>query len=233
MALKKDYEELQEMLKYEKKQILRDAKGEAKRILDGANKQVERAVREIKESKADKQKTKQIRHEIEKSKESVKAEVVNKSSGKQKFNVGDWVKLEGQNNSGEIIAIKRNEAQVRFGSLNSFVKTTQLIKVGSPNKKQQKSQSNAGSRKFDQLLSFSPELNLIGKRGEEALPEIDSFVDQAIVVGAGELRVVHGKGHGILRDMLRNHLKDHPHISNIEDEHPDRGGSGISIISMK
>ena len=82
-------------------------------------------------------------------------------------------------------------------------------------------------------MTFSHELVIRGMRAEEALPTLDTFVDEAILLGVDQVKVIHGKGHGILRDLLRNHLWGHPHIAKIEDDHADRGGSGISIVTFK
>ena len=83
------------------------------------------------------------------------------------------------------------------------------------------------------MANFSHELSIRGMRADEAMNKIESFLDEALLVGVDEVRIVHGKGYGVLREIARNISKDHPRVSSIEDEHADRGGAGISIIKLK
>ncbi len=232
IQLKKDYEELKEMLDMEKKTVIREAQGEAKRIVDRANKEVEKTIREIKEHQADKKRTKQARQELEKVKNSFEQSPTNKKLTKVNFEIGDHVKLDGHDEVGEIIDIRKQEGQVQFGLMKSFVKLDRLEKIRGYQKEYKKGPTK-GVSVLQKLTNFSHELTIRGMRAEEALPRIDSFFDEAIMLGIRQVKVVHGKGHGILRDLLRNHLGDHPNVSTIEDDHADRGGSGISIVTLK
>jgi DNA mismatch repair protein MutS2 len=230
--IRKDYEELKEMLDEERKEMIRAAKQEAKRIVQDANKEVERAIREIKESQADKAKTMQARKRLEN--ESAKLKVEERTIKKKKagISVGDQVRMNGHEGVGEIIRLKDKEAEVQFGLMKSFVKLDRLEKVSGPRKEQATSRSK-GYNRLDKMMTFKHELVIRGMRAEEALPTLDTFVDEAILLGMDQVKVIHGKGHGILRDLLRNHLSRHPHIAKIEDDHADRGGSGISIVTFK
>lgn len=232
-ALRRDYEELKELLDEEKKRIIREAKAEAKRLLKDANKDIERTIREIKESKADKEKTKKLRDNLEQKSSSIQADDSPKRKSAVKISEGDQVKVSGQEGVGEVVRLKGKEAEVQFGLLKSFVKLDRLEKVGGPRKKQQEAKRGKGINRLDTMASFSHELSIIGMRGEEALPKLDSFIDNAIMLGVNEVRIIHGKGHGILRDLVRGQLKDHPHVMDVQDDHADRGGSGISIVSFR
>ena len=70
-------------------------------------------------------------------------------------------------------------------------------------------------------------------RADEAMNRVESFIDEALLVGVDEIKIVHGKGHGVLREIVRNVTKGHPGIASVEDEHADRGGAGISIIKLQ
>ncbi len=230
--IKKDYEELREMVEEEKKRVLREAKQEAKRILSDANKDVEKTIRDIKESAADKRKTKQARQALEDQKSKLDVEKKTEKRSAAIVKAGDQVKMDGHDGVGEIIKIKGKEAEVQFGQLKSFVKLDRLMKVSGP-KKEKEQKSRSTYNRLGSMMNFSHELSIIGMRGEEALPALDSFIDKAIMLGVNEVRIVHGKGHGILRDLVRKQLSDHPHISEIKDEHVERGGSGISVVSFE
>jgi DNA mismatch repair protein MutS2 len=81
-------------------------------------------------------------------------------------------------------------------------------------------------------LSFKPSLDLRGKRAAEALREVTEFIDEAVMVGAGELRILHGKGDGILRQIIREYLSGINVVSRFEDEDIRFGGSGITVVKL-
>ena len=78
----------------------------------------------------------------------------------------------------------------------------------------------------EKMNNFSPELDLRGKRGEEAIYELENFMDDAILLGTHEIRIIHGKGDGILRKLIREKLHRYKDVTAIRDEHADRGGAG-------
>lgn len=73
----------------------------------------------------------------------------------------------------------------------------------------------------------------MGKEEKKLLGIVDQFMDNAIMLGYDELRIVHGKGDGILRTLVRNHLRGYSQVSGFQDEHPDRGGAGVTIVKLK
>jgi DNA mismatch repair protein MutS2 len=91
----------------------------------------------------------------------------------------------------------------------------------------------SGYNTNEKMMDFSPNLDLRGKRGEEVLPMIQTFVDEGFMFGVRDLRIVHGKGDGILRDITRNLLRNMPHVGKMEDEHADRGGAGVTLVTLK
>jgi DNA mismatch repair protein MutS2 len=85
----------------------------------------------------------------------------------------------------------------------------------------------------EKMSNFSFNLDLRGKRGDEALNEVDNLMNDALLLSYPELRIVHGKGDGILRVLIRNHLKKYKEVQSMADEHADRGGAGVTIVLMK
>ncbi|HQH40297.1 MAG TPA: Smr/MutS family protein, partial [Bacteroidales bacterium] len=69
-------------------------------------------------------------------------------------------------------------------------------------------------------------------RGEEALQEVARLLDEALVVGVNEVRILHGKGNGILRSMIRDYLQKQQFVRSFRDEHVERGGSGITVVTL-
>ncbi len=231
--LRKDYESLKSMLESEKKATIKKAKQEAAAIISNANKEVERTIRHIKESKADKEKTKVARERLQRRKMELGAP---KNSMEKKtltsFEIGDWVKIEGQEGVGQISRINKKQAQVTLGSLKSFISIDRLEKVSKSVARKQVRRTVAGIDMNDKMTQFSSELDVRGKRAEETLPVLEEWLDQALLLGMHELKVIHGKGHGILRELIRTELKNHPSVANFEDEHEDRGGAGTTIVYL-
>lgn len=229
---RKDYEDLRSMVEEDKKRVLKEARQEAKQILDHANRDVEKVIREIKESKAAKEQTNKARKELEHKKKKLGA---NESVVKPKlFKAGDVVSVSGQDTTGIIQKINGKQAEVLFGSLKSIVSTDRLEKAkAAPQITYQKKVKKLGIDIGDKMAHFSHELSIRGMRANEAMGKIESFLDEALLVGVDEVKVVHGKGHGVLRDIVRTITKDHPRVASVEDEHADRGGAGISIIKLQ
>jgi DNA mismatch repair protein MutS2 len=81
-------------------------------------------------------------------------------------------------------------------------------------------------------MSFSPTLDLRGMRADEALRKVTEFIDEAVMVGSGDLRLLHGKGDGILRQIIREYLSGVDVVSRFEDEDIRFGGTGITLVKL-
>ena len=86
---------------------------------------------------------------------------------------------------------------------------------------------------LNKKLHFKSELDLRGKRAEVAVMEVDKFIDDALLSNMKEVRILHGKGDGILREVIRTHLREYPYIDSMRDAHIEQGGSGITVIELK
>ncbi len=235
-----EYNQMKETLELTKKKYIQEAKQEAKALLDQTNKKIESAIREIKEGKAEKEVTKQIRKELEVFKEEVKPEkLVIKDPEIEiiggKISEGDWVRLKDNGAIAEVLRIKNNEAEIAIGELKSNVKISRLEKISHTQvKKEVKAiASRGGYNTNEKMMDFSYNLDLRGKRGEEILPLIQTFIDEGHMLGVKDLRIVHGKGDGILREITRNLLKHMNQVKKMEDEHADRGGAGVTLVTLK
>ena len=235
-----EYNQLKETLELTKKRYIQEAKQEAKALLDQTNKKIESAIREIKEGKAEKEATKQIRKELDVFKEEIKPE---KTAVKDpeivviggKIAEGDWVRLKDNGAIAEVLRLKNNEAEISIGELKSNVKISRLEKISNTQvKKEVKAIAlRTGYNTNEKMMDFSYNLDLRGKRGEEILPLIQTFIDEGHMLGVKDLRIVHGKGDGILRDITRNLLKHMNQVKKVEDEHADRGGAGVTLVTLK
>ncbi|MDA0196951.1 MAG: endonuclease MutS2 [Bacteroidetes bacterium] len=235
-----DYRDLKEALEDEKSEVISSAKSEAKRIVSESNKLVEQTIREIKEVKADKEKTRQIRKNLQDHKEKIET----LRPKKEKKHVpkvtpgiplpGDSVRIKGQDSIGELVKIKGKKAEVLMGSIKSLVDISRLEKVGGHEPKSYNKISTVKGVNYQKrAAAFSPSLDLRGNRAEEAVAKLDSFIDEALLLGINELRIIHGKGNGILREVIRNYLRDYNYIKSIADESVEQGGAGVSVVTLE
>jgi len=235
-----EYKVLKESIELNKKKYLQDAKEEAKVLLDQTNKKIEATIRQIKEGKAEKEATKQLRQELEEFKEKVKPEkiklkppTVTVLGGEIKL--GDWVRLKDNGAVAQVLLLRSKEAEISIGELKSNVKLSRLERISQTEVKKEKKAITirSGYNTNEKMMDYSMNLDLRGKRGEEILSLIQSFIDEGYMLGIKNVRIVHGKGNGILRDLTRNFLKDMSQVKSMEDEHADRGGAGVTLVNLK
>ncbi|MEM7107147.1 MAG: endonuclease MutS2 [Bacteroidota bacterium] len=232
--LESKYSKLLNELESNKKQIITKAKSEAETILKDTNREIEKTIRHIKENKAEKSETVKARQRLDSLKRKVSLR--NKPEPKileEPIEVGDAVRVLGQEAVGEVLSIRGKGVEIQFGDLKSTVKMNRLEKVSKKASKTIKKQISKGIDLNQRLAGFSSTLDVRGKRAEEVFSIVDTFLDNAVLFGRGEVKILHGKGDGILRKLIREHLKGTPYISSIQDEHIERGGAGISVVQLK
>lgn len=226
-------EKLQNYLNENKKALIKDAKDQAKNIILNANKLIENTISEIKSSNADKETTRNLRENlnIEVQKNTTKPEPVKAFPADEELKPGDWVKLTDSETTGQVIELIKDNVVIAIGDLRTVAKRKRVIKVSKSTvpKEIRKSFSSHTS----DIASFSPEIDVRGMRTEDALSNIERLFDRALMMGFGNLKIIHGKGDGILRKMIRQYLKKYDQVDRMEDEHLDRGGDGITYVYFK
>ncbi|SDM00511.1 endonuclease MutS2 [Siphonobacter aquaeclarae] len=244
------YQTLKTYLETEKKRLLNEAKVQAKELVREANAKIENTIREIREQGAEKLATKEIRQQlVDFSQEKLKEEKIEKPKPAKKeeaeievvggeISTGSLVRVKGQSTVGEVLEMKGKDAVVAIGDLRTTLKVNRLEKVSRREFKaatgDEKPRAKLTGVDFNEkAINFSFNLDIRGKRGEEAMVEVDHFMDDAIMLGYPELRIVHGKGDGILRQLIRNHLRGYSQVAAMTDEHADRGGAGVTVVRMK
>ncbi len=168
-----------------------------------------------------------------------KKEISKKKPEKQiELKPGDKVRIVGQQTIGDLIELNEKNAVVAFGQLITTLPRKQVERLSNNEaKKVEKSaKSGTGTRLLsifsERRLTFKPEIDVRGQRAEEAIPKIQEFIDEAIMFEVAELRILHGKGHGILKETIRNFLRSEPMVRNFNDEHVDFGGAGITVVNL-
>ena len=226
------YTKLNSELEAKKKEIVDRAKAEASTILKETNREIEKTIRHIRENKAEKKETRKVRQGLEQLADKVKP-VLKREISTEKVKEGDKVRLIGQEVTGNLVAIKGNQAIVEFGSIRSTVKLDQLVRSDLVEASFVRKARAMGLDVMRKQSTFDPTLDLRGKRAEEVVSELERFLDDAILLSQGELKILHGKGEGVLRKIVREYLKKVKQVASFADEHVERGGDGITVVVLK
>jgi DNA mismatch repair protein MutS2 len=138
--------------------------------------------------------------------------------------------------AGEIIEIKDKMVMVETGSLRFFVPADKIERITRSELKKSL-RANQPLRENDNAIvqrniNFKPEIDIRGVRGEEAVNQVRELIDNALIVRHRNLRILHGKGNGILRQLVRQYLDTVDVVKSFRDEHVEFGGSGITVVEM-
>jgi DNA mismatch repair protein MutS2 len=155
----------------------------------------------------------------------------------QVIEVGSKVKLEGQDIPGVVKMIKGKKAQVAFGEMLIMVDVSRLKAVSSSEYRQATRPTTARSVVSvdirERKLNFKDHIDVRGMRATEALEAVEDLVDDALMVGVSSVTILHGKGTGALKEEIRRYLRTVRDVATVADDHADRGGAGITIVTFK
>lgn len=255
------YQALKDDLESHKREILSKARAEAKEIVAGANRAVEQTISDIKKAQAEKQKTIEARERLKKKAEEIVAEDSQQSAasgwqsvvcGRQSavssqrsavsslpIVVGDIVKLVDMDSYAQVIELKGKKAVVESNSVRMTIALDRIEKT--EKKSIPVDKSSQKSARFQSIYDdinekrkyFNPTLDLRGHRAEEALSELQHFLDEAQLLGERELRILHGKGYGILKTLIREQLQANKEVQSFHSERLELGGDGITVVHLK
>ncbi|UYZ63817.1 endonuclease MutS2 [Hymenobacter weizhouensis] len=241
-----EYQDLKRHLDETTLDVLREAKSKAKLLLKDANQQIESTIQEIRLAQAEKERTKEVRGkldtfvreklQVEPPKPKATRELADPSSLKP----GDKVALLGQEGHGEVVSVKGKTAEVLFGGLKTLVKVNQLEKLTRSEIREREKQAarkapaqHAGLDLTGRMSGFNTTLDLRGERAEDALTKVMAYVDDAVMLGVPEIKILHGRGNGVLRQVVRDYLHRTREVASVADEHADRGGDGATVAVLK
>ncbi len=149
---------------------------------------------------------------------------------------GAKVRIEGQDMLGEVKNIKGNKVQVAFGHIMTTVHKDKLEVVSNSEFKKATRLSTPHSVVAVDVsrrkLNFKDNIDLRGERAADALERVQSFIDDALMVGVSSVTILHGKGTGALKEEIRRYLRTVPDVARATDAHADRGGSGITVVEF-
>ena len=154
--------------------------------------------------------------------------------------VGSTVRIKGLSSTGTIESVDGKMCTVIFGGMRSKMRIDRLESasgVGRNNEEEAANNSYQVSRATrdtidDHKKNFHQDLDVRGMRGDEALNAVQYFIDDAILVGMSRVRILHGKGNGILRNLIRQYVATIPNVTHYADEHVQFGGAGITVVDF-
>ncbi len=270
-------------IKQLRKEIIDEARAEAREIVERSNRKVEQTIREIKEAQAEKEKTREIRKDLEQfrqemdnsaeseleqritrkmeqivarkerekeRKERRKSEAQRQEEAKARaaaskeriisdkpLQVGDKVRIKGSELVGEITQITDKTIAVAVGNIISKMAPSKVERISSQQYKEStrfsKPRSIVTSTSIsERRLNFKPSIDIRGERLDSALDIVTRFIDDAMMVGLSEVKILHGKGNGVLREEIRKYLKTVPGVNSLRDEALQLGGAGITVVTL-
>lgn len=254
------YEDEAENLRLKRREIINEAKEEAKKILDGSNAAIERTIHDIRQAQAERQQTLDARRRLaeekralaqaddkehpliekashKKGKKNKNKSIPAETQGKKKDLLpGMNVLLDNSGTPGTIQEIRGKEAVVIFGQLKTTVKLDRLTptikKPASGLKKPTLTSTAASDESRERQLRFNHEIDLRGMRVDEAVQAVTYFIDDAIQFNASRVRILHGTGTGALRQYIRQYLATVPAVKYFADEDVRLGGAGITVVEL-
>lgn len=167
-----------------------------------------------------------------------KAEKMNVAIEKPILEKGDKVRIAGQDNIGELVDFNEKTAVVALGNLLMTIPLNNIEKISGNEARNVKRKSGRSGLSLtldfsERRMNFKSEIDLRGMRAEEALSKVQAMIDEAVMFEVKQLRILHGKGYGILKEMIRNFLKAEPMVASFRDEHVQFGGAGITVVELK
>ena len=272
------YENEVRELEQSRKDIIGKAKQQAEELLGQSNRMIEKTIREIRESQAEKAETKKIREELEAFKAGVKdtdtaaddeliarkmRQIQERKARREKrkrdkeneklktgneqlkteneqpappLAPGDTVRIKGLTAVGRIEATDGKTATVIFGGMRTKMRADRLERADAPKSEEPKPYAAVSRQTREAIdsrkLAFKQDIDVRGMRGDEALTAVTYFIDDALLVGMPRVRILHGTGSGILRQLIRQYLATVPAVASFRDEHVQFGGAGITVVEL-
>ncbi|MEM1043755.1 MAG: endonuclease MutS2 [Bacteroidota bacterium] len=242
---RRSFEGRNEAIQKRKDEIVGQALEEAERIVGEANARVERTIREIKEAEAAKEETRAAREKLDGFKARVERKKQKKARRSPKpkptsakveggpIRVGDHVRLDDGQATGEVLELGEKEALVALGQMKVRAKLGRLTKVGGPKQQRRTRSPKSAGRTAMPALDAERRIDLRGQRVEAAIPAVMRLVDEAAMAGLETVEVLHGTGTGALRQAIRAYLDARPEVARSADAPWDEGGPGVTVISLR
>lgn len=250
---KKEVEDLKNQLKAKNERldersdnILQKAREEASAILREAKETADDAIRKLNKANAAGMSVTELEKQRQRIKDNInkvdkgrvlKAQAPARQHKASDFHIGDRVHVASLNLDGTVHTLpnQKGELNVTIGIMNYNVNMSDLtiIEEASEMRKLKQKSSGIGKLKMSKTASISPEINLIGMTSDEAIMTLDKYLDDAFLSHISPVRIVHGKGSGILRNAVHNYLKRQKHVKSFRLGSFGEGDYGVTIVEFK
>ncbi len=245
------YQRLNDNLQARRHEIISSARREAQQILTDANRTVERTISDIKSAKAEKEATQaaraklaeateqniQAQSELKKQKEKKQSSANTDKENEMPISVGSIVRIDGEETYGQVVEIKGKKAVVESNSIRMTIPLSRLTGTAKQKIPTDRKPISVSRGIYDELnekrKQFNPTLDLRGKRAEEALDLLHRFLDDALLLSEKEVRILHGKGYGILMQIIREQLQASRDVRTFHPERLELGGEGITVVELR
>ena len=253
------YQRLNDNLQARRHEIISSARREAQQILTDANRTVERTISDIKSAKAEKEATQQARAKLaEATRENEELRIKNEKwkpasansspklgevdarsadGGVCPITIGSIVRIDGEETYGQVVEIKGKKAVVESNSIRMTIPLSRLSGTAKQKIPSAKPTVSVSRGIYDDInekrARFNPTLDLRGHRAEEAIAELHQFLDTALLLSEKEVRILHGKGYGILMQVIQQELKAMREVRTFHPEKLELGGAGITVVELR
>ncbi|MDE0469078.1 MAG: endonuclease MutS2 [Candidatus Poribacteria bacterium] len=229
--------QLLQTLESERGTLKQQAENEAREIVSGARRTVEKLVADIRKKQASKASIQNAFSEIETAKKSLEKERPKKQSNQPKFkvDVGDKVRVKKLNRFGEVTAVKSNgrmPLQILVGNMQMQAAYHDIDSV-QPKQKSSHLSTSVLDIQYSKANAITDELNLHGMFVKDALDITVKYLDDAVLAGLPSVRILHGKGTGALRKAVHEELHENPLVSKYQIAPLSQGGEGVTIVTFK
>jgi len=239
--LRADFEERNKVIREQREKLKTEAIQEARKIIQDANRRVEKLVESIRSNNADKETIKSVRSELESLKKEVTKKVQRSHENASPIayetpQIGDYITIMSNGSTGTLIEVQGKRATIDINGLRVITKLSDLNKTVKPKEKKKKEPSVVLISSGDDtpnLRASSNRLDIRGKRVEEVDADLIPFLDKAYFSGLQELEIIHGKGTGALRAYIRERLKLDTRIESFADASWETGGPGCTSVKFK
>ncbi len=244
-ALKAQAQQRQEKLEEQRNRIIREANEKANAILREAKEVADETIRNFHKFGKENISAAEMEKERERLRQKIKttqADAAVKAAKQKKkykasdFKLGESVKVLSMNLTGTIHSLpdSKGNVTVQMGILRSQVNISDLeiIEEPVPYAAKKFSRTSKSSMKMGKSLSVSPEINLLGKTVDEAVAELDKYLDDALLSHLNTVRVVHGKGTGALRKGIHEYLRRQKHVKSYRLAEFGEGDAGVTIVEL-
>ena len=233
--LQKDLQDL----KIKRRSMLHDAQKEAEALVENARKEMEKILKAVRNKSEVPEELNKIREKVIKKRDNLR-DSLKQTEAKpaepvkaEELKAGDRVWIEKLQDHGTVVSISadKKKVQIDLNGMPFSMKASELGRANSPAPKKEKIKSSKVNLKFKRS-AVSMELNVIGKRVEDALQEVEKYLDNALSAGMEQVRIVHGRGTGALRQSLHNYLRDSSFVSKFSCPEPDENSPGDAVTDV-